>query len=264
MNSAELFGKIQQLLNDIRAGGQAQTCEYLAAILQGTVKLPGVTELAGKLLSLDGTGPLAEEELEFLRDLYEDGIHAGDPDAMNNLGTLYYEGSRGFEQNYRKAAFYYGMGADSGSRKARENLGYCYYYGRTGEPDYEKAYLCFAPGAMEGLPVSLYKAGDMYRNGYYVKQSAEEAFRLYNRALEMLTDETAPEAAGPVYLRLGKVFLAGEGVQENAKTALICFQKAELFLFDMVSSGNTLYRESLREAVKGQADARRKLKTSEL
>ena len=87
-------------------------------------------------------------------------IGAGNADAMNDLGALYYDGSRGFEQSFEKAVRYYSMAAENGSRQAQENLGYCYYYGRDGEPDYEKAFHYFALGAFDGHLVSLYKIGE--------------------------------------------------------------------------------------------------------
>ena len=38
--------------------------------------------------------------------------------------------------------------------------------------------------------------------------------------------------------------------------ALICFQKAETFLYDMVAGGNVMYRKSLNAAIDGQAKVR--------
>ena len=45
-----------------------------------------------------------------------------------------------------------------------------------------------------------------------------------------MTDEAAPFAAGPVFLRLGKAFLEGLGTEVDPKRAFICFQKTEAFL----------------------------------
>lgn len=125
--------------------------------------------------------------------------------------------------------------------------------------DYEKAFHCFALGAFDGHLISLYKIGDMYANGYYVEKNEREAFVIYMRCLDTMTDEAAKVAAGPVYLRLGKAFLYGKGTEANAETALICYQKAELFLYDMVKSGDAMYKKSLNAAVDGQARAREKL-----
>ena len=40
---------------------------------------------------------------------------------------------------------------------------------------------------------------------------------------------------------------------------MICFQKAEAFLYDMVLSGDTMYRKSLEAAVRGQEKTREKM-----
>lgn len=185
-------------------------------------------------------------------------IENGNPDAMNELGTMYYLGEV-CEQDYTKAVYYYTMAAEHGNRQAQENLGYCYYYGRNMPVDYEKAFHYFALGAFDGHHISLYKIGDMYANGYYVKKNETEAFHIYERCLETMTDEAAAYAAGPVYLRLGNMFLNGCGTEANAETALVCFQKAEVFLFGMMKNGDKLYRKSLRDAIDGQMKARRLL-----
>lgn len=57
---------------------------------------------------------------------------------MNDLGTRYYCGDRGFEQDFGKTVRYYDMAAECGNRQAQENLGYRYYYGRSVERDYKK------------------------------------------------------------------------------------------------------------------------------
>ena len=151
------------------------------------------------------------------------------------------------------------MAAKLGNRQAQENLGYCYYYGRNIPVDYEKAFHYFALGAFDGHLISLYKIGDMYMNGYYVEKNPTEAFHIYERCLETMTDEAALTVAGPVFLRLGNAFLYGNGTEENAKSALVCFQKAELYLFDMVARGEWMYKKSLEDAIEGQEKARAKM-----
>ena len=74
-----------------------------------------------------------------------------------------------------------------------------------------------------------------------------------------MTDEAAPIVAGPVFLRIGNCFLNGNGVEENAKNALVCFQKSETWLYDMVADGDVMYKKSLQAAIEGQAKAREKL-----
>ena len=215
-------------------------------------------ELAAALVACDRTVDMPRVLFDFVADLYKKAIDSGDTDVMNDLGALYYDG-RGCQQDFTKAVYYYDMAAKLGNRQAQENLGYCYYYGRNVPVDYEKAFHYFALGAFDGHLISLYKIGDMYMNGYYVEKNPAEAFHIYERCLETMTDEAAPFVAGPVFLRLGNAFLYGNGTEENAKNALVCFQKAELYLYDMVASGDWMYKKSLQDAIDGQTKAREKL-----
>ena len=212
-------------------------------------------DLADALTGCDKTAVMPRCLFDFIVSLYENAIADGNVYAMNDLGALYYNG-RGCEQDFEKAVYYYEMAAKHGNRQAQQNLGYCYYYGREVPVDYKKAFHYFALGALKGHPISLYKIGDMYMNGYYVEKNPIEAFRIYERCIDTMTDEAAPFAAGPIFLRLGNAFLEGLGTDVDPKRAFICFQKAETFLYDMVANGDTMYKKSWRAAIDGQAKAR--------
>ena len=233
---------------------------YLASVIdenENLVKDP--YEIANRALLCDRRKPLPETVRDLIALLFQTAFENGNADAMNDLGAQYYNGSRGFEQDFGKAVHYYEIAAQNGSRQAQENLGYCYYYGRNVPVDYEKAFHCFALGAFSGYPISLYKIADMYANGYYVAKNEKEAFHLYESCMEHMTEATAKFVAGPVYLRLGNCFLYGTGTEPNPETALICYQKAELFLFGMVKDGDVMYKKSLQAAIDGQAKARAKM-----
>ena len=226
------------------------------AIAAPPMETTALYTLATDLLSSDKPKNLPPCLVDFITRLLLLCIEQGDENAMNDLGAQYYDGYRGFEQNFDKAISFYDMAAEHGSRQAQENLGYCYYYGRSGTVDYEKAFHYFALGAFDGHLISLYKIGDMYLNGYYVRKNETEAFHIYMRCLETMTDTAAPEVAGQVYLRLGKMFLKGLGTEKNVNSALICYQKAENYLYDMVKGGDVMYKKSLLAAIEGQNRAR--------
>ncbi len=230
--------------------------EYLEEIFEDDVMDTSPFEIATELMQRDKPKDFPDFLVDYITTLYMVEIAKGNANAMNDLGAQYYDGSRGFDQDFSKSLNYYKMAADNGSRSAQQNLGYCYYYGRSIPVDYEMAYHYFSLGAFAGELNSLYKIGDMFLNGYYVQQDVHEAFLIYMRCLETMTEEEAGNVAGPIYLRLGNMFLQGLGVEADAKSALVAFQKAEMFLFDMVKEGNIMYRKSLDAAVEGQQLAR--------
>lgn len=234
-----------------------------AGYLQSVMGDEGITEgpyaIASTLLDCDRPQKLPPFLIDYITLLYQTEVADDNNEAMNDLGAVYYDGHRGFEQSFAKAVYYYNMAAEHGNRQAQENLGYCYYYGRNMPVDYEKAFHYFALGAFDGHLISLYKIGDMYANGYYVKKNEKEAFLIYMHCLDTMTQQAEGLAAGPIYLRLGNMFLNGTGVEANAKSALVCYQKAEAFLHDMVKDGKGMYRKSMFAAIEGQRKAREKL-----
>lgn len=254
-----ILSEISDILAILDIDEYPETYNYLSGfVADNNMECPSCHDLATDIIKSDRKQPMHRVVFNFLVELYTSEIEDDNADAMNDLGALYYDGY-GCEVDYEKAVYYYTMAAEKGNHMAQENLGYCYYYGRVGAPDYEKAYHYFALGALCGQLISLYKIGDMYQNGYYVKKNEEEAFRIYNRVMEIMTEEAEAFVCGPVFLRLGNCFLYGKGTDTNSKTALICYQNAERYLFDMVKNGDRMYSKSLKAAIEGQTKAREKL-----
>lgn len=257
MDNYELYNELQELITILDSDSFPELHEYLASLMDeetGVEEDP--YEIATGILECDKPTDLPHEVIETVEFLFNDAYDNGNVEAMNDLGAQYYDGNRGFRQNFTKAVECYHIAAENGSRQAQENLGYCYYYGRNMPVDYKKAFHYFALGAFDGHLVSLYKIGDMYAAGYYVEKNEKEAFCIYEHCLDTMTDEAAPIVAGPVFLRLGKCFLKGIGTEKNAHNALVCYQKAELYLYDMVKDGDYMYKKSLCAAIEGQEKAR--------
>lgn len=251
------YDRVKNVLNEIDSGALPEVADYLQATIGGLQVLEkDPYRMAWNIMRRDTTKVFPKVLVDLVIDLYEIAIEEENGNAMLALGSHYYTGYQGFEQNYVKAVYYYEMAAEHGMREAQENLGYCYYYGRVGEPDYEKAFHYFALGAFDGHVISLYKIGDMYLNGCYVPQNDVEAFHIYLHCLDLINDDNADECAGPVYLRLGKMLFSGRGCEKNPKSALICFQKAESYLYDMVANGDTMYQGSLDAAIAWQEKTR--------
>jgi FOG: TPR repeat, SEL1 subfamily len=261
MEKMWIYEEANKILEKIDVDVYPETVDYLDGLINSPEMVyETVYNIATALTQCDKPQEWTEDIIEYITKLYLYEIDKGNSAAMNDLGAQYYDGNRGFEQNFEKAVNYYKMAAEKGERQAQENLGYCYYYGRDGEPDYEKAFHYFALGAFDGHLISLYKIGDMYYNGYYVEKNLKEAFLIYMRCIETMTEEAEKNCAGPIYLRLGKMFLNGYGTEKDLRSALTCFQKAEYFLYAMVvDDGNYMYKKSLQGAIEGQEKVRAEL-----
>ncbi|MBQ3425212.1 MAG: sel1 repeat family protein [Clostridia bacterium] len=255
-NHAAIHDEIETILCKLDAEQFPEACACLRSALDGE-ESPFL--IASHLMEADKPGPFPPFLLDFIAELYHTEIAMGNSHAMNNLGAHYYSGGRGFAQSFEKAVDLYRRAADLGNRQAQENLGYCHYYGRNMPVDYEKAFHYFALGAFDGWPISLYKIGDMYLNGYYVKKDEREAWRLYNRCLQLADEEESRVVSGPVHLRLGRMCLEGIGTDPDPGQALLHFNLAEIMLYQMVRDGDYMYNNSLRAAIEGQKQAREKL-----
>ncbi len=252
----EIKQQIRKIISELDEYKYPETYAFLSKIeAEG---MPAPYDFAATLTNSDTSVQMNKNVFDLVVEMLDAEIEKGNAEAMNDLGALFYAG-RGCEQDFEKAVYYYKMAAENGSRQAQENLGYCYYYGRSVPVDYEKAFHYFALGAFDGHLISLYKIGDMYLNGYYVQKNEKEAFQIYDHCIALMNQETSEAVSGPVFLRLGNAFLYGKGTEVNPKNALICYQNAERFLYEMVSKGENMYKGSLQAAIDGQAKAREKL-----
>ena len=218
-----------------------------------------VQSLAILLFQLDHTETLDKNVAAFLDSYYHDTADEGDADDACNLGSLYYTGRIG-EQNYKKAMGLYALAAKNGSEEAAENLGYCYYYGRDTEVDYEKAFQYFSMGAFRGRVISLYKVGDMYRNGYFVEKSPSLAYDIYRRCEGLLDDFWMDECGADVYARLGDCYADGIGTEKDALIALEYYQKAEILFYNRLLGGDFLIRNVYERCIERQGELRKALR----
>lgn len=172
--------------------------------------------------------PNKEKLFKYLKVLVENN----DSDAQLVLGAFYYAGETEFvEQDYEKAVHYYTESMNNKTIEhkyntdALNNLGYCYYYGRLGEKDYKKAFLHFGKAAFLNHPNAMYKIGDMYNNGIYIKKDIETAFYWYKKSYIFSKNDDYINAS--VAQRIGKAYIEGEIVEKDLLKALKYLQIAE-------------------------------------
>ncbi|MBR4643009.1 MAG: sel1 repeat family protein [Selenomonadaceae bacterium] len=166
---------------------------------------------------------------------YETCLEAGDLTAALNLGAMYYEGNF-IPRDYRKAIKYYEQATESDDEetqlRAWTNLGYCYYYGRDIPVDDEKAFNCYMRAAIQRDANALYKIGDMYRYGRYVKKDEQMALIFYRQA-QCEVYETYPEYAD-IAKRIGECALYGIGMEKDLHLALEMLARSEVATYKKI------------------------------
>lgn len=255
MTHDEIKNKINILLQNINKTIYPEIWETLNYYLDFDDLTDWEYQITAEIFDSDQTSALPEIVTEFLMDLYNELIKDGCFDAACDLGSLYYKGRFG-KIDYTKAVEYYNLAAKNGCRQAQENLGYCYYYGRNVEVDYKKAFHYFALGAFDGHINSLYKIGDMYRNGYYVDKNPTEAYNIYKRCLETLTEEAIPLVGADVMLRMGDCCFEGIGTEVDLNEAYKMYYNAEVLYYDRLTKGDFLIKGCYEKVIKRQEEIR--------
>ena len=261
MDEKIMYHRLNDILATVDKEEYPETVDYIECNIsedEAEEVFDDAFEIACNLHESDETKILPKCVAELLVDVYSEEIANGNPNAMTHLGSLYYTG-RGGEQNYEKAVAYYTMADENGERQATENLGYCYYYGRTGEKDYEKAYHYFAKGALVNRVNSLYKIGDMYKNGYYVGKDETEAFCIYERCYKLMKAEGAYTFGADICLRLGDAYYYGIGTETDFQKAMEFYQKSERCFYNKIKSGDCYAKKGLENVIKKQEEIREML-----
>lgn len=194
--------------------------------------------------------------VKFVMDIYNDGCKKGDPDALYDMGCLYYKGKFIDDIDYGKAVHYFTLAEEKGSMQAAESLGYCYFSGRGVKIDYEKAFRYFLKPALDDSVFSLYRIADMYRDGNYVEKNTDEALRLYEKCLDILEKNGDSNYDRPnVCIRIAEVLME----KGDYTTALSMAQQAEIGFYQKTMDGVEYSGPSMRMARYLQEDIRKKL-----
>ncbi len=164
----------------------------------------------------DKQSPTSEDDFHFTECL-EYLIHeTNHPRYMMDLGGWYYA-----RKQFNLAEEYYLQAASLDYDSAYSCLGYIYYYGRTGKPDYQKAFEYYSKASQAGDITSTYKVADMYRNGYYVEKDYQKYSEIIKGLYPKIKDTRNLFAPLPeIYSRLAKIYKQ-EGKIEQAVNLLL-------------------------------------------
>ncbi len=259
MTEETLKERLQRIVRNTSAEESPQICSLLRWEIERDFEVlrGSALEYVYNFERLDPAKPFAPLVAEFIDEVLTEEMENGNADAACDLGSFYYTGRIG-EQNFAMAVELYQRAAKMGSRQANENLGYCYYYGRDIPKDYEKAYFCFVKGALDNHPISMYKIGDMYKNGYFVEKDEREAFEIYKECRELLrgNDGYIRTCGADIFMRLADCYAKGIGTGQNFRKALKYYQRAERLFYDRLLEGDFMIKHNYEHCIREQDKVR--------
>lgn len=149
--------------------------------------------------------------------LLQKAADAGNPEAVDRLGGLYYYG-HGVTQDYGQARQWYLKAAAAGNSDAMYQLGELYQYGQGVARDYTRARYWYQKAVDAGDSQGMNGLGRLYENGRGVVRDYTQARQWYQKAVD------AGNAQGLV--NLGSMYEGSFGVAQDYTQARQRYQKA--------------------------------------
>ena len=162
--------------------------------------------------------PKTDSEITLVKEQAE----AGNADAQNVLGVLFYEGD-GVKKDHAQAFEWLFRAAEQGHAKGMFNVGLLYSYGYGVPKNDEKAVEYYMSAAEKGVRGSYQKLGNAYYYGKGTEKDMGKALEWYEKAVEAGLDESQPFLAWAYSERYG--------VSKDE-------EKAKKWLFAAVEKGN--------------------------
>lgn len=142
---------------------------------------------------------------------YEMAAAQKDPIALNNLGSLYFNGI-GTAQNYAKAIELFALAAENGSDDAAVNLAFIYLSGNSKNKMLKEAVELFTQAAQHGNNTAKFMLGYAYYKGFQVEQN-------FHKAIELIKESAAAKFDEGEYV-LALMYLNGQGIAQNYGNAV--------------------------------------------
>ena len=151
---------------------------------------------------------------------YQMAAKQNDPIALNNLGSLYFNGI-GVEKDNRTALTLFQKAADLGNDNAATNLAFIYLKGGVKDPVRNKIAMdLFQKAAQSGNNIAKFMLGYAYYIGFVYQQNFDQAFKLVKSAAN--GDSNIDEAQ----IVLAEMYLNGKGTVQNYTKGIVAYRAA--------------------------------------
>ncbi len=151
---------------------------------------------------------------------YQMAAKQNDPIALNNLGSLYFNGI-GVEKDNKTALALFKKAADLGNDNAATNLAFIYLKGGVKDPVRNKIAMdLFKKAAQSGNNVAKFMLGYAYYIGFVYQQNFDQAFNLVKSAAN--GDSNIDEAQ----IVLAEMYLNGKGTVQNYTKGIVAYRAA--------------------------------------
>lgn len=187
-----------------------------------------------------------KQDFETAFKYYEMAAAQKDPVALNNLGSLYFNGI-GTKVDYRKAASLFAQAAQLGSDDAAVNLAFIYLSGDSFSQYAETAVKLFEQSAKAGNNTAKFMWGYANYRGFETPQN-------YYKAVEFIRQAAAAKLDEAQYI-MGLMYLKGQGISQNYGNAVRYLRSAAaqgnldaLMLLAQILAEGKIYPKNLPQA----------------
>lgn len=224
-DSGSLFGFIVKPLSKFFGSNEDVTQKEEGAkesFLERSIRQAGEGNLEDQMnlayMYLYGTNGVEQDFAASLK-YYTMAAEQNDPIALNNLGSLYFNGI-GTQKNIKKALKLFRQAADLGNSDAAVNLAFIYLTGGSHDIERNRMAMELFEKAHDKNNIAKFMLGYAYYKGFVVDKNYEQAFKLIKAAAggDAMIDEAQLTLAG--------MYINGEGTVQNYQKAIEAYRAA--------------------------------------
>ena len=165
---------------------EIKDCQKAEDLLKEAAETETDGQAALILGNLSRDGLCGRMDLEEAIGWYEKGAEQGNPECMELLGCLFFQGEEGIDTDYARSFYWLSRCMEAGTLQSCSKLAYLYMKGEGCEVDEEKAIELFERAARtEYDGYALYELGYIYEQHSESSEDLEKAAEYYQRAIAM-------------------------------------------------------------------------------